>query len=96
MTREIEEIQAFLARQVGDARELRLMLANAIAGRGATDEEVDAGHQRVVELRRQGQLRLERRARSRGAFRAGMRGQLDFGRRWIEAADPSTINQSVS
>jgi hypothetical protein len=50
MKRESDEMRSFFRRRLGNDWELRLILANAIAGPDATDEEVDAAQQRAIEL----------------------------------------------
>ena len=45
-----DEMRSFFRRRLGNDWELRLILANAIAGPDATDEEVDAAQQRAIEL----------------------------------------------
>ena len=50
MSDEIGEMREFFRRRLGDDWEIRLILANAIAGPDATDEEVYAAQQRAVAL----------------------------------------------
>ena len=50
MTQDLGEMRAFFRRRLGHDWELRLILADAIAGSDATDEEVGAAQQRAVEL----------------------------------------------
>jgi len=47
---EIGEMREFFRRRLGDDWKSRLILADAIADRDATDEEIGAAQQRAIEL----------------------------------------------
>jgi hypothetical protein len=49
----IDELRDFLRMHLGDDWELRLILANAIAGPGALYDDVEAAQQRAVALVRE-------------------------------------------
>ena len=50
MSDEIGEMREFFRRRLGDDWKSRLILADAIADRDATDEEIGAAQQRAIEL----------------------------------------------